>query len=1064
MKRPEIFRNIGRFRKRKFFIFLSVVVVIFFMALLLLISTGLFGIRSGLVSVRLSDQASVLRSFDGCGVNLDDIPVTNLVRNASFETNTDYCKFSIADASSNYVYLDTEELSDSGAVDDSLIGSNIRIVSLDEQGDMADRFEGSITGYDRAKLGTFTEITDDNYYWTRDSIVKTCYVSSTVVGLTESGQLISDITAGALSKTINKDDEVFADVSSSSQGVAAVTTTGVFYVSADGRTFSQVSDGSSEIGSESIVGLSYLNGTPIAALSDGSLLIGSGSVSYLQKDVFSNSLTAFCSNGTDVIAILSDKSVLSSQNGLVFSKRENVVFDAGVSAISVCPYSDGFALLLSDNRVIRLKDNDQGDFTVKNYDALNGAVNDAVSLTVTDSGEILLTDEIGTAYIVYSNGTASEISADTEGADLIFNGPNGKVIAQKDGILYMTSVYAGIQTDSEIGDDAIMAGDILYIEKTTVPTDMSMIDDNSWQLSQNGGGWDLYGEGTSSSIISDSAIGCGSSCIRVSGLSDGIHMLSQSLNGAGSDLFIEGEFYRIELELKQDGITDGNVNVWLSGDGFQSQGTNLNGVSGKFDKYTYVFAIPEKMALSSDSVRLNISFEGNGKLYVDGVYVGLDKYEASCVPDMLTTSLAEAAPSAVRLNNLAIGQNGYGDSSLYSMPENSTSYIPLNQDEIVNSGVISCSSIEASLRLVKSCNANPWLVIGSCCGQDDTKALLEYLCGSVNSKYGKARIDNGTAVPWDRQFSTIYIEINDDSGVFSSDIQKSAYVNYIINQIRQSDYYVELKDKLVFLDGMNYDGGTMLSGADYHCSSLDISHVVDSSISTNSTFIDDARTSYEDFNYSLPRVASHGNETGEYVSSLSVNSTSYNSTDLIVSYSANKMTAGQYLAALFADTTGFSRMVMLDLDISSKPSNYESEQLFSSDYISNANREISANNNVTAFNVINSIGLLSFSDRLECTLEEPLDSSSGYSVETFSQDVGTYLFRSDDKVYLVIANASGSQQQFLAEGTDVSMDGAILRRYSDEGELLITKKIGNSSVRYTLQAGEYMIIEANVHD
>ncbi|MDR9824039.1 hypothetical protein RCJ22_00280, partial [Vibrio sp. FNV 38] len=75
--------------------------------------------------------------------------------------------------------------------------------------------------------------------------------------------------------------------------------------------------------------------------------------------------------------------------------------------------------------------------------------------------------------------------------------------------------------------------------------------------------------------------------------------------------------------------------------------------------------------------------------------------------------------------------------------------------------VSACNSLEESLRLVSSCQATPWFVIGSAASQSDIDNFLEYLCGSVSSEYGGKRIDNGTALPWSRQFDKILIEIND---------------------------------------------------------------------------------------------------------------------------------------------------------------------------------------------------------------------------------------------------------------------------------------------------------------
>ena len=103
------------------------------------------------------------------------------------------------------------------------------------------------------------------------------------------------------------------------------------------------------------------------------------------------------------------------------------------------------------------------------------------------------------------------------------------------------------------------------------------------------------------------------------------------------------------------------------------------------------------------------------------------------------------------------------------------------------------TSLEDSLKLVKNCNSAPWFVIGPYVNQSDIDKLLEYLCGSLTSEYGGRRIDNGTALPWSRQFTRFYIEINDSGKVFKSDVQKAAYVNYVISMFSQSEYFSDIR-------------------------------------------------------------------------------------------------------------------------------------------------------------------------------------------------------------------------------------------------------------------------------
>ena len=80
-------------------------------------------------------------------------------------------------------------------------------------------------------------------------------------------------------------------------------------------------------------------------------------------------------------------------------------------------------------------------------------------------------------------------------------------------------------------------------------------------------------------------------------------------------------------------------------------------------------------------------------------------------------------------------------------------------------------------------------------------------------------------------------------------------------------------------------------------------------------------------------------------------------------------------------------------------------------------------------------------------------------IDQFSSEVSVMLMSQDGKTYLVVANTSQTQQQYIIEGVDVTLDDAVVRRYSAEGNLLTSRRLSRSDVRHTLQAGEFSIIE-----
>ena len=84
------------------------------------------------------------------------------------------------------------------------------------------------------------------------------------------------------------------------------------------------------------------------------------------------------------------------------------------------------------------------------------------------------------------------------------------------------------------------------------------------------------------------------------------------------------------------------------------------------------------------------------------------------------------------------------------------------------------------------------------------------------------------------------------------------------------------------------------------------------------------------------------------------------------------------------------------------------------------------------------------------------------SIKEFNSNVGVYLFNNEKDYYLVVANTSDKQAQFLVDGTDVSLIGSKTKRYAANGEELQEETIKNRNNRYTLQAGQVMVFEFSV--
>lgn len=982
MNKLDRFRY-GNVHKRRIVRSLVVVTGIFAASLLILAGLGIFGSRSELVRIRLSSSYNG-RNLEGVGINLTDVPTVNRVRDFSFAQGEDYTPLTIVDAAGDYIYFDPEEGS---AVSEIPTGSELKVLSLDNDGVMSMRFSGTVDGVDEACFGLLNEVEDTEGYWLNDRIVKTVALDSTIVALTADGRLILDITSVQLVKTFEDDTVTFVDICASDACVYALSSTGDVYVSNDGRNFDLYSQPESYSAAEGVQPLNIVcvNGNAVVIDSAGDLIVYSQGVGRKLTVAFDTANLLIDSNGTYLIAVTTEGEVYVTANGFIFSQLDVGSCLSGQEIIDHDHCDDSFSLLTTSGKLISIiPDADQPDGIASQLDISSV---EPEKLAVSDDGNVIVVTSDKKACLISSeDGRVSDLTSNAGTVDDVLKGVGDRVITVSGNNLYLVTVLSGVRINASVPEESVFAGDLCIISNT----------------SQQCSNWETIGDGTT---LSCSNTGSDPSSFgRIVGSGDGVHAISQQLYGNSMDNFSENTFYRLSFRVRSESSVN-DVKIWVSGDTFGDVGIDASDVDDKMKEYTLVFAVTGNM-LADETVRLNISFEGDGVICVDDIYLGEDRYEIDSVPSEFSEPIIEGKPSAIRLGNIVMGSDDLSDETFYGTGPD---------------------SLETSMQLVKDGESVPWFVIGSYADLDSIDSWLDYMCGSVKSNYGRMRIDNGTALPWSRQFDTIYIEITDDDGAYQSDMQRGAYVSYVMGLITQSRYYSEVKDKLVFLDGMTYDGGTVLSAADYH--TMDMTINLMGSVSHKNRMIDQA---FEDLNYDAPRFPSRSADSGEFVRSLNINDISGN------------LSAGEIISSLATDSV---RMIMIDITPSVRPVDTESDAV-----LSNSSQRV-------VLNSISQIRFMRHADSLYYELADPMDAASGLTADQFSSEVSVMLMSQDGKTYLVVANTSQTQQQYIIEGVDVTLDDAVVRRYSAEGNLLTSRRLSRSDVRHTLQAGEFSVIE-----
>ena len=122
----------------------------------------------------------------------------------------------------------------------------------------------------------------------------------------------------------------------------------------------------------------------------------------------------------------------------------------------------------------------------------------------------------------------------------------------------------------------------------------------------------------------------------------------------------------------------------------------------------------------------------------------------------------------------------------------------------------------------------------------------------------------------------------------------------------QSEYFSDIKDKTLFLDGMRYDGGTMMSDADNHTMSVKL--VANDS---TATYIDNIDTSYVLARYDSPHVVS-GSNSGEYINTLETSGSN----------------CGRIFSAVISKEADYAEMFLFDAAVDFVPSEYTGRNMF----------------------------------------------------------------------------------------------------------------------------------------
>ena len=287
--------------------------------------------------------------------------------------------------------------------------------------------------------------------------------------------------------------------------------------------------------------------------------------------------------------------------------------------------------------------------------------------------------------------------------------------------------------------------------------------------------------------------------------------LVQKIDSVNLITAVEPSVFPLKFDICLEGTLEGPLEVWISGSDFEV--TEEIELKQGWQHINTLILLPRALN-AQDQVYLNIGFAGDAVIYLDNVFMGRTD-ESPNDMSVLVRNIASAAPdiSVLRLSCVPIGKPGY-KADFWALPEGETGYLSSqsNNNDRHNLGAV--------LQLSEGINASPWLVIDARADEEEIHNLLEYLAGSPLSGYGKVRANDGVLGRWTDVFDLVYIELIDSADTLPSDRLKAQRVDWVVEQCQNSALYQEISNKLVFIDGMDYEEGGIRTKVDFHASSL----------------------------------------------------------------------------------------------------------------------------------------------------------------------------------------------------------------------------------------------------
>ncbi len=786
----------SRIRKRFFVVTALMLAAVILIAILVLFSAARLSSSANLI--RFSVRESVAsQPVLGSGISLSAAESGNLLEDASFEPVVYRQALTIFSGDDTTLTVSSEEAGQGQFNDGFFNQADARVMTRTSNG-LVLKKAAQVAHFGINRVGVFQPVVLPGDMPANVAFLDFARQGEVTFGVGRQGLIDSNLAGQAIEVVESGITADLSGICANEKLLAACSAAGDLLLSDQGRLWRTMPVRERK----ALRSIAISDRSVVVAVGDaGSMVTGTTEGFATIRPLTKNDLTDIVYGHGVFVAVGRQGVILTSRNGLIWRIAEQDHVDDWQAVA----YRDGRFLVAGDRGTVLYSDDGLRFQPLRNLPDTH-----CVDVVLLSRQQYILLDDQGHFMVSNDSGSSWQKSGITTGMSsrvIDLAGKDKIISADNSGQLGLAQLVAEIQLDSALKDSQYEAGDIIYLEKATLPAPHDSVAASS--------PWRLFGRGSMIRTDIEAAPKGGKGCLRLQAdQAGGPVILSQQIEPGQLASLRHNEVLQVSLWLRQSGIENRQVKIWLSGP-FEPIGTTLTNVGTGWKKYTYALVVPGRPGgYAGQDIRLNLAID-TGELWVDRVFLGhLDESE-DLLANQLQRYVDVIQPQVVRLDFLGIGSR--------EMPSENWVWPMHNDSPAIEAGIWQNqrgTSLHAALDLCLASHASPWLVIDSFASEGELLNLIEYLAAPISEPYGRLRQDHGMFSPWTQQFPRIYLEICDRYTIFDQDQARSGYVNMVIRAITQSPYYRQIKSQLVFIDGMTYQDGIMLSKADFHASDL----------------------------------------------------------------------------------------------------------------------------------------------------------------------------------------------------------------------------------------------------